>query len=139
MATDGIRELITVVETISGDGMALSPLVIYKGAAHYMVWYQHLDSLIAICKSWKFTYSKSGWNNSFLPEMEKSTSPPPVPPTPRNSATMLRKARQAKLLLQRRGQNINREELVGLIDSLERFAIGTDKDLQLERGIHKKW
>jgi len=66
MATDGTRELITVVETISGDGMALSPLIIYKGVAYYMGWYQHLDSLINICKSRKFTYSKTGWNNSFL-------------------------------------------------------------------------
>ena len=66
MATDGTRELITVVETISGDGMALAPLIIYKGVAHYMGWYQHLDSLINICKDWKFTYSKTGWNNSFL-------------------------------------------------------------------------
>jgi len=51
MATDGIRELITVVETISGDGQMLFPLVIYKGVAHYMGWYQHLGSLIDICKN----------------------------------------------------------------------------------------
>jgi len=36
MATDGTRELITVVETICGDGTVLSPLIIYKGVAHYM-------------------------------------------------------------------------------------------------------
>jgi len=66
MATDSTRELITVVETISGDGMALPPLVIYKGVVHYMGWYQHLDPLIDICKSWKFTHNKTGWNNSFL-------------------------------------------------------------------------
>jgi len=36
MATNGIRELITVVETISGDGQVWFPLVIYKGIAHYM-------------------------------------------------------------------------------------------------------
>ena len=36
MATDGTRELITVVETISGDGQVLFPLVIYKRVAHYM-------------------------------------------------------------------------------------------------------
>ena len=36
MATDGNRELITVVETISGNGIALPLLVIYKGAGHYM-------------------------------------------------------------------------------------------------------
>jgi len=46
--------------------MAFYPLIIYKGVPHYMGWYQHLDSLINICKDWKFTYSKTGWNNSFL-------------------------------------------------------------------------
>ena len=68
MATDGSRELVTVVETISGDGMGNGSFSIdnYKGVVHYMGWYQHLDSLINICKDWKFTYSKTGWNNSFL-------------------------------------------------------------------------
>ena len=62
VAIDGNRELITVVETISGDGYILPPLVIYKGAAHYMGWYQHLNP--EDCDNWKFTYSKTGWNNS---------------------------------------------------------------------------
>ena len=62
MAPDGTRELMAVAGTISGDELALAPLVIHKGAAHYMGWYQHLDSLIDTCKSWKL----SGWNNSFL-------------------------------------------------------------------------
>ena len=66
MATDGTQELITVVESISGDGMALSLLTIYKGMAHYMRWYQHWNSLIDICKDCKFTYSSIGWNNSLL-------------------------------------------------------------------------
>ena len=66
MATDGTRELITVVETISSDRMAFSPLIIYKGVAYYMGRYQHLDCLINICKDWKFTYSKTGWNSNFL-------------------------------------------------------------------------
>jgi len=69
----------------------------------------------------------------------KPASPPPVPPTPRNSAAMLRKARQAKLLLQQKNQDIDRVELAGLIDSLERFALNTDKDLQLERDTLRKW
>jgi len=38
VATDGTRELIAVVETISGDGTALTKLIIYKGVAHYMGW-----------------------------------------------------------------------------------------------------
>jgi len=36
LATDGNREMITVVEAISGSGIVLPPLVIYKGAGHYM-------------------------------------------------------------------------------------------------------
>lgn len=64
MATDGIRELITVVETISGDGVSLPPLVIYKGAGHYRGLYQHLDPIE--CQAWKFSYTKSGWNNREL-------------------------------------------------------------------------
>jgi len=68
----------------------------------------------------------------------KSTSPPPVSPTPRNSAAMLRKVRQAKLLLQRKDEDLDRAELAGVIDLLERFAINTDKDLQLERDALRK-
>ncbi|KAF8419211.1 hypothetical protein EV426DRAFT_616367, partial [Tirmania nivea] len=45
---------------------------------------------------------------------------------------MLRKARQAKLLLQQKDQDIDRVELAELIDSLERFALNTDQELQLE-------
>ena len=55
-----------------------------------------------------------------------------MPLTRRNSAAMLRKARQAKLLLRWKDQNIDRAELVELIDYLEKFALNTDKDLQLE-------
>ena len=43
------------------------------------------------------------------------------------------RVRQAKLLLQRKDGDLDRAELAGVIDSLERFAINTDKDLQLER------
>ena len=38
VATDGKRELITVIECISGDGQVLPPMIIYKGAGHYMGW-----------------------------------------------------------------------------------------------------
>jgi len=61
VASDTNRELITVVETITGDGIVLPPFVIYKGTAHYMGWYQHLDPVQ--CGNWKFTYSATGWNN----------------------------------------------------------------------------
>jgi len=66
IATNGTRELVIAVETIFRDRRLLPPLIIYKGVAHYMGWYQHLDSLIDICNDWKFTYSKIEWNNSFL-------------------------------------------------------------------------
>jgi len=65
MATDGTRELITVVETISGGGRVLPQLIIYKRVAHYMGWQQHLDSLAAI-RNWKFTCTTTGGNNCFL-------------------------------------------------------------------------
>ena len=274
MATDGTRELITVVETISGDGVSLPPLVIYKGAGHYMGWYQHLDPMT--CQAWKFSYTKSGWNNrelsiewlkhfdiitrsrltaakqyrllvldgceihihvefieycldnsiiiyclpphsthllqplnvglfsplqkyygkevdklvrygnvavnkgNFLPMLvnarnqtytkenimgawrgsglippnsravlvklptyrEKAVpAPAPVPPTPQNTKALLHQARQAKLLL-KPGSSLSsdqQEELADLIDSLERFAIGADRDLQLERETNRKW
>ena len=44
LATDGNRELITVIECVSGDGKVIPPVIIYKGASYYMGWYQHLDS-----------------------------------------------------------------------------------------------
>ena len=44
---------------------------------------------------------------------------------------MLRKVRQAKLLLQCKDGDLDGAELAGVIDSLERFPINTGKDLQL--------
>jgi len=43
------------------------------------------------------------------------------------------------LLLQRNDQDLDWVELAELIDSLERFALNTDQDLQLERDILRKW
>jgi len=65
-------------------------------------------------------------------------TPPPMPPTPFNSAALLHRARQAKLLL-KKSRNSHDTELAEFIDSLERFAINKDKDLQLERDINQKW
>ena len=45
------------------------------------------------------------------PEKPQSNFPPPIPPTPRNSTALLHKARQAKLLLKRKDQDLDREEL----------------------------
>jgi len=64
VASDTNRELITIVETISSNGIVLPPFVIYKGATSYMGWNQHLDPVQ--CGNWKFTYSATGWNNRSL-------------------------------------------------------------------------
>jgi len=39
MATDSTWELITAVEIISGGGIVLPRLIIYKGVAYYMGWH----------------------------------------------------------------------------------------------------
>ena len=64
LATDGNRELITVIECVSGDGKVIPPFIIYKGASHYMGWYQHLGPKAT--EGWKFAYSKKGWTNRGL-------------------------------------------------------------------------
>jgi len=51
LATDGNRGMITVVEAISETGSVLPPLVIYKGAGHYMVWSQFLKSPEIDCEN----------------------------------------------------------------------------------------
>ena len=33
---DRYRELLTCIEAVSGSGVVLPPLIIYKGAAHYL-------------------------------------------------------------------------------------------------------
>lgn len=82
------------------------------------------------------TYREKGTTTS-----AQAPSLPPVPPTPRNSKALLHQARQAKLLL-KSGPSLSSEkqvELVDLIDSISWFAIGTDRDLQLERETNRKW
>ena len=60
LAPDRVGELITVIETICGDGTVLQPLVIYKGAQRYMGWYQHLDPDSAVGE-YLFEISPKGW------------------------------------------------------------------------------
>ena len=79
---------------------------------------------------------------------EKGTSaisaPPPVPPTSRNSKGLLHQAQQAKLLL-KFGSSLSSEqqvELVNLIDSMERFTIGTFNLRERPTGSgekHRSW
>ena len=59
-------------------------------------------------------------------------------PTPRKTADVYRKARQAKLMLQKE-ENIDKAELADLIDRLERFGIAADEDQVLERETMQKW
>lgn len=66
MATDSTQELITAVETSSRDGTSFPLFLIYISMAHYMRWFQYLDTLIDICKNQKFTYTKTEQNNSLL-------------------------------------------------------------------------
>ena len=59
----GQRETITVLETISGDGRVLPPMIIYKGKAHYRHWHNNLGEED---KDTVFAYSDKGWTNQIL-------------------------------------------------------------------------
>jgi len=93
IATDGKRELITVIECISGDRQVLPPMIISKGAGHYMGWYQHLD--LEVVGDYKFVYPtlvRHGVGQSLNPchvlsklrqePGEKRPAQPVSPPTP---------------------------------------------------------
>ena len=59
---DGSQEWVTVIETLSGDGRVLHPMIINKGQAHYMGWYAKLNrDDVAI-----FGVSAKGWSNEEL-------------------------------------------------------------------------
>lgn len=51
-----------VIETVSGDGQVLHPMMINKGQAHYMGWYAKLkrDDVAT------FGVSEKGWSNEVL-------------------------------------------------------------------------
>lgn len=59
---DGSRDWVTVIETISGDGRVLSPMIINKGRAHYMGWYAYLKKKDRAV----FGVSLTGWSNEKL-------------------------------------------------------------------------
>jgi len=58
LTQDGIREWVTVVETVSGDERVLRPMIINKGTAHYMGWYAGLKKKDLA----SFGISEKGWN-----------------------------------------------------------------------------
>jgi len=60
----GNRDSITVVEAISGDGFVVPPLIIFRGAAHYVWWYEHLDSVQST--DWTFAYTAAGWEKRVI-------------------------------------------------------------------------
>ena len=83
---DGKRELVTVVETVCANGMALKPFVINRGAGHYLGWYRNLTEKE---KDYRFSYSPKGWiddelaldwlRDLFDPQSAKITSDPNLP------------------------------------------------------------
>lgn len=62
LTQDSSREWVTVIETISGDGEVLRPMIINKGQAHYMGWYAKLKKKDTAT----FGISEKGWSNEKL-------------------------------------------------------------------------
>ena len=62
LTQDGSREWVTVIETISGDGRVLRPMIINKGQAHYMGWYAKLRKKDLAT----FGVSEKGWSTEAL-------------------------------------------------------------------------
>ena len=60
---DGKLELVTLIETVGGDGTIVSSFVINKGAGHYMGWYKNLTEKE---RMYQFSYSLKGWTDDRL-------------------------------------------------------------------------
>ena len=60
---DGKRELVTVIETVSSRGAALSLFVINKSKGYYLGWYCNLTDKKRI---YHFNHSLKGWTNKLL-------------------------------------------------------------------------
>ena len=65
VADDGNRELLTCIESVSAAGVVLPPLIIYKGAAHYLGWHKFTGSHTS-SQEFHFSHSKRGWTNRIL-------------------------------------------------------------------------
>ena len=59
---DGSWQWVTLIETVSGDGCVLPPMMINKGKAHYMGWYAKLKKYDVAT----FGVSEKGWSNEEL-------------------------------------------------------------------------
>jgi len=55
----GKREIIPLIETISAGGSVLSPMIIYKGQAHYKGW----TALVKAGDKTFFAISDKGWTS----------------------------------------------------------------------------
>ena len=62
---DGNRELLTVIECVSGDGRVIPSFISYKGAHHYMGWHRFTDR-DDISATFRFSYAAKGWTNRIL-------------------------------------------------------------------------
>lgn len=58
----GNREWVTVIEGVSGAGVALPPMIINQGAGHYKGWYAGVGGGDIAT----FGYSPKGWTDSCL-------------------------------------------------------------------------
>jgi len=57
----GNRTWTTVIETITTDGRALDPLIIFAGKVHQEQWFHELQD--NMYSSWKIAVSETGWTN----------------------------------------------------------------------------
>ncbi|PWW80908.1 hypothetical protein C7212DRAFT_161411, partial [Tuber magnatum] len=62
LTEDGSHKWVTVIETISGDGQVLWPMIVNKGQAHNMSWYAKLKKKDVAT----FGVSEKGWSNERL-------------------------------------------------------------------------
>jgi len=73
------------------------------------------------------------------PPRARAFAPPPEPPTPRNTAALHRRVRQATQRLKSKDADLNRAELAYLIQQLQNFGIAAEKDRELERKTLQQW
>lgn len=68
-----------------------------------------------------------------------ASAAPSEPPTPRNTAELHRRVRQATLRLKSKEVDLDRADLADLIQQLEKFGIAADKDQELEWRTLQQW
>ena len=58
------RDWVTIVECVSGDGRAISPLVVFGGKHVQHQWFEEEMLDDADLRDWKFALSGSGWSSN---------------------------------------------------------------------------